>query len=251
MKKQIIQLSSMFIVAAAFSIGVSYIFAWTVPTMAPPGGNVVAPLNVGPDDQDKEGDICSTKNGFRRCLTDITPPESCSLVYDSVTNSPSTGAWYGTHVLSPTVSYSPAAFNTSSNSIRAFLTSVPLPSSCSGECSFVIKQEVYRRLSEGGRIVKMNQINFFQSASGEWAATNNRSGINGNTTFTPIFPKYHLSSDGNEYFIVVGDDGSIIAKSRTDILIKDRSYALGQKIYFCDDYLEANSEVGDNVVGGE
>ena len=34
-----------------------YVVAWQEPSQAPPGGNVPAPLNVGPTQQTKEGDL--------------------------------------------------------------------------------------------------------------------------------------------------------------------------------------------------
>ena len=42
----------------AMALAISYfVFAWTEPTQAPPGGNVPAPLNVGPAGQSKAGGL--------------------------------------------------------------------------------------------------------------------------------------------------------------------------------------------------
>lgn len=43
--------------AALFSLGLSYVHAWTAPTATPPGGNVSAPINVGATAQTKAGDL--------------------------------------------------------------------------------------------------------------------------------------------------------------------------------------------------
>ena len=40
-----------------------YIFAWTEPSQAPPGGNILAPLNVGPLGQVKEGGLILNTGG--------------------------------------------------------------------------------------------------------------------------------------------------------------------------------------------
>ncbi|MFZ2303949.1 MAG: hypothetical protein WAV98_04155, partial [Minisyncoccia bacterium] len=39
--------------AVILSFGMSYAFAWTAPTVAPPGGNVPAPLNTSSTSQYK------------------------------------------------------------------------------------------------------------------------------------------------------------------------------------------------------
>ena len=43
--------------ALILSVGISYVSAWTAPTVTPPNGNVSAPLNVGGTDQTKLGSI--------------------------------------------------------------------------------------------------------------------------------------------------------------------------------------------------
>ncbi|MAF43883.1 MAG: hypothetical protein CMI54_06955 [Parcubacteria group bacterium] len=40
-----------------------YIFAWTEPSQAPPGNNILAPLNVGPEGQAKEGGLILNTGG--------------------------------------------------------------------------------------------------------------------------------------------------------------------------------------------
>lgn len=72
MKNQIIQWSAMILVAAIFSIGIGYVFAWTVPNSTPPDGNVAAPINIGSTDQEKEGDLCTTKGGKITCLSSLS-----------------------------------------------------------------------------------------------------------------------------------------------------------------------------------
>lgn len=39
------------ILAAVLGLGVSYIYAWTEPTLNPPDGNVAAPINVSSNEQ--------------------------------------------------------------------------------------------------------------------------------------------------------------------------------------------------------
>lgn len=41
----------------AFALGLNYVYAWTAPTVAPPNGNVSAPINVGTTDQVKNGGL--------------------------------------------------------------------------------------------------------------------------------------------------------------------------------------------------
>ncbi len=49
------------IIASLFLAGfVAY--AWTEPSVAPPAGNVNAPINVGPNTQTKQGDLTSGGN---------------------------------------------------------------------------------------------------------------------------------------------------------------------------------------------
>ena len=43
--------------ASALALKPLVIFAWTGPTQTPPGGNVAAPINVGTDEQVKDGGL--------------------------------------------------------------------------------------------------------------------------------------------------------------------------------------------------
>ena len=54
---KIVNTSKIVGLALALSIGVGYVFAWTGPTVAPPNGNVAAPINVGTADQTKAGTL--------------------------------------------------------------------------------------------------------------------------------------------------------------------------------------------------
>ena len=51
------QSAKLLALALFLSLGVSYAFAWTGPTSAPPGTNTPAPLNVGATSQVKVGDL--------------------------------------------------------------------------------------------------------------------------------------------------------------------------------------------------
>lgn len=57
MNKNIFQPLKIIILALAFSVGISYVSAWTAPTVTPPNGNVSAPINVSGNDQTKLGSI--------------------------------------------------------------------------------------------------------------------------------------------------------------------------------------------------
>ncbi len=59
MKKDLIQILKILLVSFALSFGVSYVYAWTAPTGAPPsgGGSVSTVLNVGENLQTKTGDL--------------------------------------------------------------------------------------------------------------------------------------------------------------------------------------------------
>jgi hypothetical protein len=48
--------SLLIVIIATLLVGV-VIYAWTEPSQSPPGGNVPAPLNVGPDTQNKTGGL--------------------------------------------------------------------------------------------------------------------------------------------------------------------------------------------------
>jgi hypothetical protein len=56
-------------VGIALGLALQFVRAWTEPTAAPPGGNLGAPLNTGPQKQVKQGDICTTVTGSEICLS--------------------------------------------------------------------------------------------------------------------------------------------------------------------------------------
>jgi len=60
--KNIIQSFKIVTLGLILAFGISYAFAWTAPTQAPPGGNVSAPVNVGVAPQIKSGAL--QVNGF-------------------------------------------------------------------------------------------------------------------------------------------------------------------------------------------
>lgn len=80
MKNKILHWSATLAVAVALSVGIGYLFAWTgpmtgtptcmTPGATPPDCNVPAPINVGSVDQTKTGDVCTTKDGPTKCLSD-------------------------------------------------------------------------------------------------------------------------------------------------------------------------------------
>lgn len=55
--KNISQPLKVIALALVLSVGISYVSAWTAPTVTPPNGNVAAPLNVSGNDQTKLGSI--------------------------------------------------------------------------------------------------------------------------------------------------------------------------------------------------
>ncbi len=52
--------------------GYAVFAAWIEPSAPPPGANVSAPINIGPDDQTKSGDICTTVGGPLVCLSTVS-----------------------------------------------------------------------------------------------------------------------------------------------------------------------------------
>lgn len=51
--KNITQSLKVIVLALSLSFGLSYAYAWTAPTVSPPGGNVSAPINTSTTDQIK------------------------------------------------------------------------------------------------------------------------------------------------------------------------------------------------------
>ncbi len=77
---QIINTIKVIALALLLALGISYVSAqWSGPQQAPPGGNVPAPINIGPLKQIKTGDICTTfgtagpGTGTEKCLGTINP----------------------------------------------------------------------------------------------------------------------------------------------------------------------------------
>lgn len=62
--KNITQSFKTIVLALVLALGVSYVSAaWTVPTLAPTGGNVASPLNTSVNDQSKGGTLTLSKTG--------------------------------------------------------------------------------------------------------------------------------------------------------------------------------------------
>lgn len=55
--KRIFQQVKIVALAFIFSLGLSYVYAWTAPTATPPAGNVSAPINTGDNTQYKAGNL--------------------------------------------------------------------------------------------------------------------------------------------------------------------------------------------------
>ena len=56
-RENLFQKVKIIIVAIFLAFGISYAYSWSGPTATPPGGNVEAPINVGPVSQIKSGDL--------------------------------------------------------------------------------------------------------------------------------------------------------------------------------------------------
>ncbi len=75
-KHEIWRSAKVLTIALFLSVGVSYAFAWTGPTQAPPSGNTPAPINVSATSQIKSGDLWAraigSDNGYcigSSCIT--------------------------------------------------------------------------------------------------------------------------------------------------------------------------------------
>ncbi len=62
MKKEFTQTLKILLAAVVLSLGVSYAYAWTAPTDAPPAGNTPAPVNEGFNIQSKLGKLILNTN---------------------------------------------------------------------------------------------------------------------------------------------------------------------------------------------
>ncbi len=68
MKKDYLGKSLLIITLA--TIGATVLYAWTGPgNNSPRSGNPSGPLDIGPTDQIKDGDICTMKGGVKKCLS--------------------------------------------------------------------------------------------------------------------------------------------------------------------------------------
>lgn len=100
MKKILTSLKTL-ILALVLGIGVSYISAWTNPTVAPPNGNASAPVNVGATAQVKGGGLgvtAFTADGITvssSSTTGVTSPKFC-IGTSCITTWPSGGTGSGT-----------------------------------------------------------------------------------------------------------------------------------------------------------
>ncbi len=105
MKNNIIQTLKILLVAVVLSFGISYVYAWTGPTVAPPGGNTPEPINIGGKQQDKAGNF---RAGGLRSFGDLivdngitlggvrevswpSVPSGAIMMFDGVC--PSSGGW--------------------------------------------------------------------------------------------------------------------------------------------------------------
>ncbi len=57
MMKNILQTAKIIVLALALSISLSFVYAWTAPTVMPPGGNTAAPINTSATAQVKNGGL--------------------------------------------------------------------------------------------------------------------------------------------------------------------------------------------------
>jgi len=69
--KQITHWLSVIVIGIALGFALQFVRAWTEPTVAPPGGNVGAPINTGAQKQTKSGDICTNATGSEVCLGSV------------------------------------------------------------------------------------------------------------------------------------------------------------------------------------
>ena len=72
MKHDLIQTFKILGLALVLSFGVSYVYAWTKPTVAPLGGNTSAPINTGATDQSKEGNLAVGSTNLPAITLDVT-----------------------------------------------------------------------------------------------------------------------------------------------------------------------------------
>ncbi|KKS58205.1 MAG: PE-PGRS family protein [Candidatus Nomurabacteria bacterium GW2011_GWA2_42_41] len=79
--KNIIQALKIIALALVLSFGISYVYAWTAPTVTPPGGNVSAPINTSATAQYKDGalGVGGLLKGYGniQAVTQIEAPQYC------------------------------------------------------------------------------------------------------------------------------------------------------------------------------
>jgi len=78
-QKKLIFWLGIIIIGIALGFALQFVRAWTEPTQAPPGGNLGAPINTGPNKQVKQGDICTTVTGEEKCLSTLVSFPACTL----------------------------------------------------------------------------------------------------------------------------------------------------------------------------
>jgi hypothetical protein len=105
--------------AIALSLGMSYVYAWTAPTVAPTGGNAAAPINVSSNAQSKAGPFAAT--ALRAGVSMGTPDAIAgnSTGGYGVVGSGSSGGVYGSTFGSGT----PGVTGTSNNGVGGQFTS--------------------------------------------------------------------------------------------------------------------------------
>ena len=115
MTKQIISALKVISLSLILAFGVSYVSAWTAPTVTPPGGNVAQPINVSSAPQTKTGSLTTGSLTTGR-LTLIGDAYATSKVYfKSSIGGPNAGA------LVMTTGFSGFS-NTADNNYRMYVT---------------------------------------------------------------------------------------------------------------------------------
>ncbi len=79
--------------AIVLSFGISYVYAWTAPAVAAPGGNVAAPINTSATAQTKTGEL--TVGGLTLPVGKIITAGGSNTTYGAVTVQGSKNTWSG------------------------------------------------------------------------------------------------------------------------------------------------------------
>jgi len=77
--KKIFQSAKIVAPAVLLSVVLSYVYAWTSPTLSPASGNVTAPLNVSSTGQTKVGDLTISSNLISSVFKDFNDPTNFFL----------------------------------------------------------------------------------------------------------------------------------------------------------------------------